>query len=728
MTQASLLTFCAFLVAATATSITLAQTNVTAQDSIIEEIVVTAQKRETLARKVPISLYARSGYDLEQFGINSVGTLGDVAAGVEMVSENSGRVQMVVRGVTNVAYWALDSTAAIGYYVDEIPLSSLQPNELPDMGLFDIERVEVLRGPQGTLFGASSMGGTVRVITRKPDPMEFGGLLVGFYESLADGENGYGFRATLNVPLIDDDLAVRINLSKSDLPGYIDIPDLGVEDADSMDQSYIRIALGWTPSDKMDLQLSYIDQTIDLESNSWATSRGVFDPQSEEPAGLWAPTLRLSPQENRSRLFNLTINSEFDSATLVSATSYSDLEQHSISDLSWFSKAFFHAPGSNFFDSDVPVDSLTQEFRLSSVNENFNWTTGAFFKRIHRGGGLVIESDVPYLGLHDVAAQSFDIKINSYALFGEIDYRLGSRWAIQAGGRYYSDDSTVKRERLTSSVVWKTVAGTKEKETKSAEDFAPSFGLSWTGNQSLFFMRAAKGFRPGGINLNTVFAPDEIPLHYEAEELWTYEAGVKNRLWDDRLQLDAYLYFNHWDNMQISQAHQGLYVYLSNAGKSEALGGEVELTVQATDNLIVSAFLALIDTEIKETIVNSFGRVIVEKGNSIPLTPETKLSLSAEYSWPMTSKLNATAYGRWTYRSNTYSDAANSPVTENDSYNHVYVRLGVVRGPWAAHLSVDNLFDEEATVFQGFTITPLPLDFASYVRPRTVRLELQRYF
>lgn len=728
MRQASLLTFCIFLLLVTASGTTVAQAPVAEPDGLIEEIIVTAQKRESTAQKVPVSLYVKSGHYLEHSGIGSVGALGDLAAGVELVSENAGRVQMVVRGVTNLAYGSIDSTAAIGYYVDEIPLSSLQPNELPDIGLFDIERVEILRGPQGTLFGESSMGGTVRVITRKPDPSDFGGLLVGAYESLADGDNGFGLRVTLNAPLIDDHLAMRINLSKADLPGYIDIPDLGIEDANSMDQSYIRLALGWTPNDKLDMQLSYIDQAIDLETNHWATSRGVFDPQSKGPSGLFAPALRLSPQENRSRLFNLTVKYGFDWATFVSATSHFDLEQYSLSDLSWFSKAFFLAPGSIYFENDVPIDSLAQEFRLSSENEKLNWTAGAFFRRLRRGGGLVIESDVPYLGLLDTNASSFDVEIDSYALFGEIDYKLGNRWAVQAGGRLYRDDSRVARERLTSSVVWDTVAGEAQHERKSADDFAPSVGISWTGERNLFFMRAAKGFRAGGINVNNAYAPGVIPLQYHAEELWTYETGFKGRLWSDRLQLDAYLYFHRWDSMQISQALLGLYGYVTNAGAAEALGAEVELTVQATENLVIGALAALIDNKMKDTILDSHGDVVVEQGNSIPLTPGTKLSLTAEYSWSMTSKLDATAFARWTYRSKTYSDVANKPFLQNNSYDHVFVRLGFERGPWAAYLSVDNLFDETATVFQGFSITRLPLDFASYVQPRTVKFEVQRYF
>jgi outer membrane receptor protein involved in Fe transport len=712
---------------AIASNSALAQAPVAERDEIIEEIIVTAQKRENLARKVPISLFAESGHYLRHAGIDSVGMLGDLAAGVETVSQHTGKMQLVIRGVTNLGDRAQDSTASVGYYVDETPLSSFLPTSMPDMGLWDVERVEILRGPQGTLFGEGSMGGTIRVITRKPDPTEFGGEVVGSWETVTDGGTGYGLRATLNAPLVDDELAIRINLSTADRPGYIDVPDLGIDDANQADHRHVRLALGWAPNDRMDLQLSYIDQSLDLESNSWTTSRGVLDPQNMEPLGLWAPTLRLSPQENHFRLSNLTIKYDFDWAAFVSATSYFDSERYFLEDVSHLTPVYFGVPGSFTNELDLPLDSLTQEFRLSSDNQTLNWTVGAYFKRNQRSGGQILAIDLPDIGLLDVLRTQYDLQIDSYAVFAEVDYKLIERWALKAGGRYYSDDRTTLRTSLTSSPIWGAVAGEIMGDSGSNDDFAPSISLSWTGEENLFFVRAAKGFRAGGINLSAIYAPDVIPVQYEAEELWTYETGLKSRMWDNRLQLNAYVYFNSWDSLQVLQWAEGLYVYTSNAGKAEALGTEIELTVRATDNLTLGAFLALIDNEMKETIVDSNGRTVVEKGNSIPFTPKTKLSLTAQYSRPMTADLKATAFARWSYRSETHTLISNAPIVENDSYDLAFVRFGVEGEAWAAYLSVDNLFDEEGTVFKQ-TIEPLPMAFPTYVEPRTLRLELQWAF
>ena len=149
--------------------------------------------------------------------------------------------------------------------------------------------------------------------------------------------------------------------------------------------------------------------------------------------------------------------------------------------------------------------------------------------------------------------QSFDVEIDSYAIFGEVEYRLTDTWAVQLGGRYYSDDRMVFNIQDTSSVIFGTIAGTEIRETGSVDDFAPSAGLSWTGDRSMAYLRVAKGFRAGGINDNVLFAPDEIPPQYEPEELWSYELGSKNLLLGDRLQLNAYLYYNRWNDIQFTQ-------------------------------------------------------------------------------------------------------------------------------------------------------------------------------
>jgi len=703
----------------------------TGDDFVIEEIVVTAQKREQNAQEVPISLYALDGRNLRQSGVDSVEKLGELAAGVEIVGQGTGAVQMNMRGVTNLAYGQLDSTAAIGYYVDETPISSFFPDALPDVALWDVDRVEILRGPQGTLFGESSMGGTIRIMSRRPDPTSFGGWITANVDSVSDGGNGYGASLSLNVPIVDDELALRLNVSSRVASGWIDVPDLGLEDANDLERSGVNLALAWSPNNLLDLQLSYMDQQTDIDTWSFATSPGIYDPRSLAPPGVIAPVGQLSPTDNRFKLTNLTVNSDIGRANLVSATTYFENEASSLASLDEGSIVFFGELANITETFNLPIRSLTQELRLASTNDAMlNWTVGAFFKRNERGGFFQFAFDIPAFMLVDVARQHFDVEINSYALFGEVDYLLTDRWALKVGGRYYSDNRNVAKEQTTTSVILGTVDGMRFSEDDSDDDFAPSFGVSWTGDGHLFYSRVAKGFRAGGINDNMSFAPGEIDSGYLPEELWTYELGTKNLLWQDRLQLNAYLYLNRWKSIQLTQTtSDGLFLYTTNAGAAEALGTEIELTVQPTANFALTANVSYIDSEISDNAFDGQGNVIIPAGNKIPFTPDTTLQLSAEYSWPMFSNLYGTIHGRYAYRAENLSDAVNTPELKNDKYQQVFLRLGLKAKNWVVHVSAINLLDNADTVLKDYMTGPIPIVLLSnYVQPRTYRLELRWEF
>ncbi len=696
------------------------------RDAYIDEIVVTAQKRLQSAQEVPVSVLAISGAELEKSGIESIEELSDLAAGVEIVSLSPGAVQMVVRGVTNLAFGQLDSTAAVGYYIDETPISSFMPTEMPDTSLWDVERVEVLRGPQGTLFGESSMGGTIRIITRRPDPLDFGGTVIAGYESATDGGSGYSAQGILNVPLVDEKLALRLNLSRKDLSGRIDIPDLGLVDADDIDMTRVQVALGWTPNEQLNVQFSYLEQETNLVTDSTQTSSGRFDPLAQSPPGMFGPVGGLSPQDNRFQLVNITVEYDFDRVSLVSATSFFDLERAVLYDNSFLTNLFFGVPGTLTNSLDLPVESFTQELRLSSGgDQGLSWTVGAFFQSNRRGGGQTLFADLPDFGLTDVATQNFDVEIDSYALFGQLEYRLGDLWSVQLGGRYYADDRTIGKEQLTDSVIFGLVAGTVTSDKGSANDFAPSLGISWSAGEHLLYARVAKGFRSGGINDNVSFDPAEIVPTYGSEELWSYEIGSKNLIWDGKLQLNGYIYMNRWDDIQLSQGTSDNFFYTVNAGKAESFGGELELVAAPIDDLTVRANFSLTDAEIREEVTDPFGNVILSKGNKIPLSPDTTFSLSADYSRSFSSDLTGTLYARYAYRSSNFSDAQNFPEGKNESNDNVFISLGLEKQTWGVYASVINALDEDGTVYRAGIP---PVELATFVQPRTYQLEVRWSF
>ena len=307
---------CFLFIAATFPVVTWAQDQATDESGdalIIEEVIVTAQKRDQVAQDIPISIFAITESVLEQSGINSLEGIRDITAGLEIVSSSPGAVQIAMRGVTNLS-GTIESTAAIGYYLDETPISAFA-TAMPEFALWDASRVEVLRGPQGTLFGEGSMGGTIRVITNKPEATEFYGRLQGEISSVDGGDTGYSGRGVLNVPLMEDQLSFRLTFSHLDRGGWVEVPDLNLKDTNDLKATDIRAALRWTPNDKLTLDFSYMYQDIDLDNTWGQTSPGVLDPQEQIPFA--GPINQLSTEDSNYDLFNLTIDYDFGFASLV---------------------------------------------------------------------------------------------------------------------------------------------------------------------------------------------------------------------------------------------------------------------------------------------------------------------------------------------------------------------------------------------------------------------------
>ncbi len=262
----------------------LGVSTVAAQETLIEEIIVTAQKREQLAQDIPVAITAITSDALENTSAFSIEDLRDLVAGLEIVNAEPGSNRISSRGVTDIG-GAFEATASVGYYLDETPVSSFATS-MPEIALWDVERVEVLRGPQGTLFGEGSMAGTIRVIARKPDASAFSANVMGSASSTSksDGDN-YSVRTVLNVPLSDDKLAARLSVGYQDDSGWIDVPnDRGAKDTNDRQQLDARLALRWTPSDALTVDFSYMHQDVERGAPFTATRRGFKNPPEASPA------------------------------------------------------------------------------------------------------------------------------------------------------------------------------------------------------------------------------------------------------------------------------------------------------------------------------------------------------------------------------------------------------------------------------------------------------------
>jgi outer membrane receptor protein involved in Fe transport len=688
----------------------------------IEEVIVTAQKREQAAQDIPVSLSALTDTMLEQSGINFLEGIRDITAGLEIVSQSPGALQIAMRGVTNLT-GNIESTAAVGYYLDESPISAFA-TAMPEFALWDAQRVEVLRGPQGTLFGEGSMGGTIRVITNRPDPTQFSGRLQGQLSSTDGGGQNYIARGVLNAPLSEGTLAMRLTFSRQDDSGWVEVPDLSLKDTNDMESTDLRFALGWTPSENLMVDFSVLHHEIDIGNTYGQTEAGLLDPQAV--LSVAGPIGQLSTEETEYDLYNITVNYDLGWATFVSATSRFDMDRYTLLDLTPQMPLFFGVPGDSKEDLWTSVNSTSQEFRLvSNGDQAVDWTVGAFFKSNERELLQSFYFDLPAFGLVDETGDLLESDADSWAVFAELDYQITDAWSAKLGGRYYSDDRSLTTTTLRDSLIFGSIAGTVVKGSGDDSHFSPSVSLTWTGDETLFYAKISTGFRSGGTNPNASKAPDQIQPVYAPEELRAYELGWKNTLASGQVQLNAYLYYNDWSDLQLGfVTDDGLFGFTNNAGTAESTGGELELLWKPSSNLTWAINLGYTDAEITKDVYNAFGQLVAEAGNTIPFAPKLTVGTTFDYNWAVSNSLEGAFHVSYAYRDKTQSDAENFAETENDAYHMVRIRAGVQGDTWGLYAYANNLFDEVATTFRQNPVAATPLTYLSYIRPRTVGVEL----
>ena len=700
-------------------------------DSVLDEIVVTAQKREQLAQDIPVSLYAVDGESLASAGIGNLNDIDQIAAGITISEGNPDQFNVSMRGISNLGGNFIAGPAT-GLYIDETPISALT-SAVPQLAFWDAERIEVLRGPQGTLFGEGSMGGTVRLITAKPDASEFSGRVQAGYSSVDSGDSGYSAKGMLNIPLAEDVLALRVTAAKTDIIGWVDVPDLNATDANDGDQTSYRVALRWTPTDKMALDFAYENQEIEINNDFFATSPGVYNPS--DLLAAFDSVQFLTERDSDYDLMSLTLNYDLGWASLVGAVSRFESNFATVADRSYVLPVFFGVPGTAAAPFYLNIDAGTEELRLVSNGEGrFDWTIGAYHKKDDRDNpdsGFIfnIPALEPILGTAiDEALTTQTSSNDAFALFADVEYRITDNFAIQAGIRRYEADYDQLISFDTTSLLLGTVAGTVD-GSGSSDATTAKFGLSWTpADEVLIYAKYSEGFRDGGVNPNAQPARPEIPSVYDPEEIDAVELGIKTRP-TDWLQANASIYQNTWTNLQLGfVTSDGLLGYTANAGKAKADGAEIELIAAPLDNLQLGLNVAYVDSVIDEEVQNAFGQVIATKGNKVPFSPEYQFAFTTSYTFALTDSLQGSLALNYSYRDDTFSEPENRDTERNESFKNLFLQAGVGGERWNANVYVQNATDSEVTNIRSRFVTALPYVFGSYVQPRTVGVEFNLNF
>jgi outer membrane receptor protein involved in Fe transport len=687
-----------------------------AQDTQTEEVVVTAQKREELLRNVPQSVTAITEETLERLQANDFTDYAGHVPGLAVTGGQPGNSRVTLRGLNTGGV-----ASTVGIYVDETPFGSstslVNAAALAlDLDPYDVTRIEVLRGPQGTLYGANTLGGLIKFVTAAPDPTEFSGRASGGYETTEGGDSSWSARAMVNVPL-GDQAALRISGLRRSEGGYVDDPSRGVEDVNGVETSGWRAAFLLNATDDLAIRLSAQSQDIDSE-NSEAVA--YFQSPLEPVAG---DTDQFSPFDVTSdvtyRILNGTIDWDLGWASLISSTSYSELEQFHLED----GTLAFGLP--SFLVESIPQDKVTQEIRLASNGDGpLEWLLGAFYTSENGLLDQEIFFGTPP-GIVTGLTATIDSEYQETAVFGGVTYHFSDQFDVALGARYAENEQ---------SMVQGGTAVSNGTEESSDDAFTYSIAPRWRPNdRTMIYARLATGYRPGGPNILGV--PSVIPPTFGPDQTTNYEIGVKVDLIEGLLRLDAAAFHIDWEDIQLL-VFDGAVAGNANGGGAESQGVEWSATLTPSDALTVVWSGAYTDAQ----LTDDTDPIVVggAAGDPLPYAPEWASTLDVTYEWTAFGDNTAHVGGAWRYvgeQSTGFPGVGGilfgAEQIELPSYNILDLRAGVEFDAFSLDVFARNVTDERAvTQFGGFgqTLPDAPNGSAVLVRPRTIGVSLSARF
>ena len=712
-------------------------------------IIVTAQKRTQVLIDVPQSVTVVPGATLEQQHATSFQDYLKLVPGLDLNQSRPGEARLILRGINTGGV-----ASTVGIYVDETPFGSSSGLVngavlAGDFDTFDLSRIEVLRGPQGTLYGASSLSGVLRFVTNAPSTAAFELRGRAGVEAVKGGDLGYNADAVVNVPL-GPTIAFRASGNYRKDAGFIDSIGTGGSDVAKNingDRSYGgRASLLFKPSDAASIRLSAIAQNIDANAPSVIEA----DPVTLRPLhGLTQSQFVPQFSNLHYRVYNGTGGFDLGFASLTSSTSYATQKQHERIDftfaLSPFLRAALKLPPNEFFEAqDTNLNKFTQEIRLSSQSHLLDWLVGGYYTNEK---GLIDQSFVavtpgtltPLALPFTLGTANVTSKYRELAGFADATFHFGPQFDLELGGRYSHNRQSA--HEMTNGVL----AGGAPKDfpiARSSENvFTYSLAPKFKPNKNTsIYARVAKGFRPGGPNVLPagVTIPPDVPRIFHSDSVISYEAGVKAQSADQRFSIDAAAFHINWKNIQLFTVVSGFGV---NANGSSAKSDGFEFTAAARPiaGLTLSANGAYTDARLTGSTPTSVGG---RDGDQLPFTPKFTLSLNGDYGWHVGPRTRAHVGASWRHVSGQTAGYDIDFVTAHGrqrhvpSYNVVDLNAGVDLGQFDIEAYVKNLGNSHGitsttalTVFgaspdTGFPLYPGGAIGTGIIRSRTIGVTL----
>ena len=726
----------------------------------VEQIVVTVNKRRELARTVANSVTAISGSTLDRRQQISVQDLVAEVPGLSVEADQKTAVRIVLRGLNTGG-----GGTTVASVLDDVPINpeGAQNNastNSPNLETFDLSRIEVLRGPQSSLYGATAEGGLIKYVTNPPVMNLYSGALEGGFNGVTGGGVGGSLKGFANLPIIKDQLAVRITAWNEWLPGYVDDPAAGKSNSNSGQQYGWRASALWTPSvlPGLSVRLTAERQTLIVNNADFVQVAGAAvtplapgGGQLSLVNGLRNNTLLTSPGQSEVGTYYANVSYDMDWATVTSITSYAfnnfsnhaDTSNQNIAAGTSYSDYFGSVYGQpiDFYErQDSDTDKFNQELRIASdpgtrlFGRQFDWLGGFFFTRENEAFQQFFDAR-PTANLAQVLSPALGGAtvggpLSEYAFFGQVDYHLLPSFDVALGGRW-SGNAQRSQASYGCCVLYGPTLYLPQISSNS-HDALYSVEPRWRPtDNTMLYGRLATGYRPGGPNIPVPGVPG-IPNTYQPDSDVSYEVGVRQDLFDKHVSVDVTGYWVNWHNVQIASIFNtpaGDFTVNGNAGSASSKGVEWDIAWVPVRGLTLEAVGDYADAHLDVDAPGLGGA----RGDALPYVPVMSGSLNADYNWHIDDKTAAFVSGSWSFVGTRYTSFSPTPAITSShvplpAYATGSIRLGLSRGAYRGELYVNNISNVLAFTYYSNTGGADQTGQATFIQPRTIGMLLRAAF
>ena len=723
----------------------------------LEEVLVTASKREEKLHDVAMSVTVVGGEDLLRRQESGYTDFAAQVPGLSIEAIDAGTNRVILRG-QNVG----SVGATVATTVDDIPffMSGAQADGSffsANIDTYDLQRVEVLRGPQGTLYGAAAEGGLLKYVTNAPNLRAYEGAVVVGGETVDGGQAAASIKGLVNLPFWDNKAALRVSAVEQSLPGWIDNPFTGQKDVNHGDKYSLRSSLLVVPTEELTIRLTAFNQGLKVRADNSVAVVGAAATPATPPGNQFDLANGLSRAaavnnviENDLSYYALNLQYALHAMTLMSATSYGQIRERSHANISDSNLA----PGVTYADAlggvygqaiVIQADQLeyvhkfNEELRLTSnpgaglFGNTLDWQVGGFFTRettlLQQPYDARSASDVTTILAPALGGASVPAEYKETAFFADATYHFSSAFDVELGGRNTSTKQT-QTTTFQCCVLYgagATFAPIDSSESARTWSVAPRWHVT---PDTLVYARVATGFRPGGPNIPTPTLP--TPPSFMSDSTRNYEIGLRTDLLGKRISVDIAVFDIKWQDVQILgivQTPTGPVGINGNSGKAESKGVEWNLTWRPLDGLSLAVLGAYTDAALKSD-APGLGAL---SGDKLPYVPDVSNTVNLDYNWQAFGSYSAFAGASWTYTGTRYSAFSPSvsviePHVKLPTYNTLRLQTGVDNGHYSAQLYGNNLTNARGITEYANQGGANQTGLATFIQPRTIGVQFGAKF